>query len=188
MTSITMQLGRLRDGDPVAKDALWEMIYPWVVSHAHNARRNAQGMASFDTVDVAQEVYLRAAQLDQLDLAASAQLRAYVATIVRSVVVDLGRRAGSEKRGGDVTVCGLEAADGISSGDGVSVMEVEDLLTQLARVDPLAAQVATLKVYSGMENEELALALGSSRTTVIRKWRFARAWLVANLHPMPAAP
>ena len=60
---------------------------------------------------------------------------------------------------------------------------VEDLLTletalaRLEAVDPRAAQVVTLRFYSGMSSPEVAEHLALSLRTVESDWAHARAWL-----------
>jgi RNA polymerase sigma factor (sigma-70 family) len=49
------------------------------------------------------------------------------------------------------------------------------------------AQVVELRYFGGLENTEIAEVLGVSTPTVIRDWRFARAWLYSRLQPgLPA--
>jgi DNA-directed RNA polymerase specialized sigma24 family protein len=43
------------------------------------------------------------------------------------------------------------------------------------------AQVAVLRLFSGASVEETARVLAVSEVTVMRDWRFARAWLHREL-------
>jgi RNA polymerase sigma factor (sigma-70 family) len=66
---------------------------------------------------------------------------------------------------------------------------VEDLLTlekalaRLEAVDARAAQVVTLRFYSGMSSSEVAEHLGLSLRTVESDWAHARAWLKREMAP-----
>ena len=51
------------------------------------------------------------------------------------------------------------------------------LAVELEGVDARAAQVVTLRFYSGMSNPEIAEHLRLSLRTVEGDWTFARAWL-----------
>ncbi len=55
-----------------------------------------------------------------------------------------------------------------------------DLVKELNRVDPLAAQVVVYK-KGGMTNEEIAEALGISLAKVKREWQSARAFLISKI-------
>jgi DNA-directed RNA polymerase specialized sigma24 family protein len=41
--------------------------------------------------------------------------------------------------------------------------------------------VVEMRVFSGMSIEEVAEVTESSTATVVRRWRFARAWLAEQL-------
>jgi RNA polymerase sigma factor (sigma-70 family) len=61
---------------------------------------------------------------------------------------------------------------------------VEDLARALERLEALDArksEVVRLRFLWGYENEEVAGILGVSTATVERDWKFARAWLAAEL-------
>jgi len=47
--------------------------------------------------------------------------------------------------------------------------------------DPARARLVKLRFFAGLTEEEAAAALGLSRATVQRQWRYARAWLLAEL-------
>ena len=51
------------------------------------------------------------------------------------------------------------------------------VLTKLAIEDTSAAEVAKLRIFTGMSVDEAADALGLSRATAYRHWTYAKAWL-----------
>lgn len=55
--------------------------------------------------------------------------------------------------------------------------QVEDLLAKLAAIDPQLRSVVELKVFEGLQNEEIAQRLHCSLRTVARHWQFAKSWL-----------
>ena len=56
------------------------------------------------------------------------------------------------------------------------ILRLERLLA-FETVDARAAKVVELRFFGGLENEEIAQALGLSLATVKRDWTLARAWL-----------
>lgn len=107
---------------------------------------------------------------------------AVAAKAMRQVLVDHWRRKSAEKRGGgaqQVSISGLSAEGAI---DDVRVLELDDLLQQLAKADPRSARVAEMRLFGGMEQEQIARVLGVSRMTVTTDWQFARAWLAARMN------
>ena len=54
---------------------------------------------------------------------------------------------------------------------------VNEALDELAREDPMKAEVVKLRYFVGMTIPEIADALGLAPRTADRHWAFARAWL-----------
>lgn len=99
---------------------------------------------------------------------------AVAARAMRQILVDRVRARMSLKRGGSwerVTLSGV----GDSPDAMLDVLSLDAALRQLAEVDPVAADVAQLRTFGGMNVQETADALGVSARTVNRKWRFATA-------------
>jgi len=61
------------------------------------------------------------------------------------------------------------------------LMTLEAALTRLEAVDARAAQVVTLRFFSGMSSREVAEHLDLSVRTVEGDWAHARAWLKREL-------
>ena len=61
------------------------------------------------------------------------------------------------------------------------LLTLEEALTRLETIDPRAAQVISLRFFSGMSSPEVAEHLGVSVRTVEGDWAHARAWLKREL-------
>lgn len=102
------------------------------------------------------------------------------ARAMRQILVDRARARLSQKRGGDwerITLAGV----GTSDGKLLDVLALDEALKQLTRIDPQASDVAQARTFGGMTAPEVALALGVSESTVARKWRFAKAFLLKQM-------
>ena len=73
-----------------------------------------------------------------------------------------------------------EIAD-VGSGRARELIALDDALTALANVDPRKAQVIELRFFAGLSVDETAEVLKVSSGTVMRDWKLARAWLLAEL-------
>lgn len=115
-----------------------------------------------------------------------------VATIaMRQVLVDHARRKKADKRGGgmgrvDISVEGM--GEDPESCRALRVLELNDLLTQFALLDERAAQIASMRLFGGMSQDQIANVLNVSRVTVTTDWRFARAWLASRVQGEGAEP
>ena len=58
---------------------------------------------------------------------------------------------------------------------------IRSLLRALAQADARAAKIAEMRLFGGMEHEQIARVLGLSRSVVVNDWQFARAWLAAKM-------
>jgi RNA polymerase sigma factor (sigma-70 family) len=54
-------------------------------------------------------------------------------------------------------------------------------LVALAKLDPRRARTIEMRVFGGLSVEETADVLGLSTQTVLRDWKFAKAWLLREL-------
>ena len=106
---------------------------------------------------------------------------AVAAQLMRFILVDYARRHRSSKRGGDLCRVSLTEALQLPDHRHDRLLQIDDALTRLERHDARKAQVAMLRLFSGASVEETARALGVSEVTVMRDWRFARAWLHREL-------
>jgi DNA-directed RNA polymerase specialized sigma24 family protein len=95
--------------------------------------------------------------------------------------------AGSQlKRGGDRMRLDASLLDlPAETRDATRVLEIADALDRLRAVEPERADLVLLRHFGGLSCEELADILGISVATANRRWRFARAWLAAELDPGP---
>ena len=113
------------------------------------------------------------------------------AQAMRRLLVDHGRYQKREKRGGGAQPLVLDDLMKAASTGGVPVedlLTLEAALTRLEAVDPRAAQVVTLRFFSGMSNSEVAEHLGVSVRTVEGDWTHARAWLKRELSGQQHTP
>lgn len=59
--------------------------------------------------------------------------------------------------------------------------ELDNLLEQLAAIDPQLRSVVELRVFEGLSIQESAERLNCSLSTVTRNWRYAKRWLQGRL-------
>jgi RNA polymerase sigma factor (TIGR02999 family) len=104
---------------------------------------------------------------------------------MRRILVDLARRKQTAKHGGKRKRLDWAQVEPIAQADPEAVLDLDDALTILAGEDPEAAQVAKLRLFSGLSVEEAAQALSVSRAHAYRQWAYARAWLQARLREEP---
>jgi RNA polymerase sigma factor (sigma-70 family) len=61
------------------------------------------------------------------------------------------------------------------------LIELDEALNRLALVDARKERVVELRYFGGLDVEETAEVLKVSSITVMRDWKFAKAWLAREL-------
>jgi hypothetical protein len=90
----------------------------------------------------------------------------------------------SQKRGGGVTRLPLESASEFSTADTFDpdlLVALDTALTDLEVENTSAARVVKLRFFAGLTVPETAALLAVDERTIIRKWKFAQAWLYQRL-------
>jgi RNA polymerase sigma factor (TIGR02999 family) len=182
---VTRLLHAAQDGDQEALDRLVPLIYEDLRRLAHRQLGREGGGHTLQTTALIHEAYLKLAGPGGAQAASNrAHFMAIAARAMRQVLVDYARRRKAAKRGGGVIYATLgDAAEPVdASAD--DLLALSDALDQL---DPRQRQVIECRFFGGMEEKEIAEALGVSERTVRRDWVKARAWLHRALYRTPPA-
>jgi RNA polymerase sigma factor (TIGR02999 family) len=174
-----------RAGDGAAVNRLFELMYADLRRIAHARLRENRPDTLLDTTSLVHESYTRFAKLARLPITDRPHFLAYASRVMRSVIVDLARERGAERRGGGLGELALTTGLGESlagGGDTPEVLRVHEALDELAAIEPRLAQVVEMRYYGGLEHAEIASALGVGLRTVERDWERARSFLYAALN------
>jgi len=176
---VTRLLHAAMGGDSHALDRLVPLVYDDLHRLAHRQLNREGGGHTLQTTGLVHEAYMKLAG-GKVSAASRSHFLAIAARAMRQVLVDYARRRKAEKRGSGVAAVTLT--------DGEQGMEVstDDLLALdevLEQLEPRQRQVVELRFFGGMEEKDIAEALGISERTVRRDWVKARAWLYRALYP-----
>ena len=169
---------------PAGVDDLAQRLYGELRTMAARVLRHERRDHTLQPTALVNEAYLRL--LDQAPAAAGSRERFLVvaAHVMRQVLVDHARRRNAQKRLGARTRVALDD-DVLASGPGplsaLDALVVDEALTRLAAIDARRAEVVCCRVFGGLAREEVADALGISRSTAAADWQAARAWLSREL-------
>jgi RNA polymerase sigma factor (TIGR02999 family) len=138
------------------------------------------------TTSLAHRAYLRMASATDLRHRSTRRLLALASRAMRSVLVDQARRRTAAKRGSGAAVASLADWDIPATIPDEAILDLNDLLTELRRIDARKARVVELRFFGGLTTEETAGVLDISAPTVKREWSVARAWLFKELTREPS--
>jgi RNA polymerase sigma factor (TIGR02999 family) len=169
------------NGDRNALDQLTPRVYNELRRIAGNCMRNERPGRSIQTTALVHEAYLKLIDVTNVEWRHRAHFFAISAQIMRHILLDRARRRTTAKRGGATPRLNLDAVPDIRSGRARELIALDDALNALANIDPRKARVIELRFFGGLSVEETAEVLGLSRDRVLRDWKLARAWLLAEL-------
>ncbi len=175
---VTRLLGGVRQGDSDALDRIYPHVYDELRGVAERQLRREQAGHTLHPTALVHEAYMKLAGSD-LDASSRSHFLAIAARAMRQVLVDHARRRGAQKRGGDWFPTTL--TDGSASVE-LNPEELIALDHALETLDERQRQVVECRFFGGMEEAEIAEALGVSERTVRRDWVKARAWLYREIY------
>lgn len=178
---ITRFLAALRGGErPAAESELMPVVYAELRSIALGALRGRRPEHTLHPTALVSETFVKLFGRSGDGWNDRRHFQAVAARAMRQLLVDHARARG--RRG--VADAGADAIDVAVTGAAefdVGLLDLDEALTELARLDPDQARVVEMRYFAGLTMEEVAAALGTSLSTVEREWRSARAWLGARL-------
>jgi RNA polymerase sigma factor (TIGR02999 family) len=175
---VTRLLDLLSSGDQAVLDVLFPLVYGELRLLARRQLSRERPGHTLDSVALVNEAYLKLVDQGTLRWQNRAHFFAISARAMRAILVDHARARNAAKRGGGGVVVPLdEVAELLSDEEAERVEQLDEALTQLAKVNDEASRVVECLYFGGLTLEETATALGLSVATVRRRWSFAKAWL-----------
>jgi len=182
---LTLMLDLAREGDAAALDELIPVVYQELRRLASHILRSERPDHTLQATALVNEAYIRLVGAESANWQNRAHFFGAAATAIRRILIDHARSKARLKRGGDRVRDPLDDVLIVSPERDERLLELNEALTRLADASPQKARVVELRFFGGLTEEETAEVLGVSARTVTRDWRFARAWLHAELGEEP---
>ena len=176
---LTAILNEVRAGVPDAADRLWAVVYDELRQIAGRAAAKDRG-AVFQATEIVHEAYVKLVG-GEADYQNRAHFFATAARAIRHLLIDEARARRASKRGGEREAIPLDIADVGYSPPTFDVLDIDEALTDLAKVDERQARLVELRFFGGLTSDEAAATLGISERTAAGDWAMARAWLRRRL-------
>lgn len=181
MSNITQILQKWSEGDENSLDALIPLVYQELHRLAHRALAKNSGNNTVQTTALVHEAYLRLVNVKHVNWQDRVHFFAVSANLMRNILVDFARNRLSQKRGGDAAHVELDEGLNFSLGKSQDLVALDDVLTELAKLDERQSRIVELKFFGGLTEDEISEVLKISPATVRRDWKVARAWLYREL-------
>jgi RNA polymerase sigma factor (TIGR02999 family) len=182
MNDVTSILSAIEQGDPKAGEQLLPLVYSELRRLAKRRLAQEKPGQTLQATALVHEAYVRLVDGEEAQRWNSrGHFFAAAAEAMRRILVENARRKRAEKHGGLLERRDLDALDIEGPAPSQDVLALDEALAKLEAEDPAKAQLVKLRYFAGLAEDEAASALGISRTTAQRYWRYAKAWLVAEL-------
>jgi RNA polymerase sigma factor (TIGR02999 family) len=175
---VTRLLRAAREGDAHAIDRIVPLIYEDLRRLARRQLGRGFGPQSVRPTELVHEAYVKLARGGAEVAVDRSHFFAIAARAMRQVLVQEARNRHAMKRGGGWKRATLSGAHWVADFDVDELLTLNDALDEL---DPRQRQVVECRFFGGMEEREIAEALGVTERTVRRDWVKARAWLYRAL-------
>jgi RNA polymerase sigma factor (TIGR02999 family) len=182
MSEVTRILNAIEQGDPHAAEQLLPLVYDELRKLAAQKLMQEKPGQTLQATALVHEAYLRLIGGDAVQPWDSRRhFFAAAAEAMRRILVENARRKRSAKHGGKRLRVDLDDALLVANDPSPTLLEVDELLDQLAQADPKAAELVKLRFFAGLTGEQTAQVLGISPRSVDLLWSYARAWLFERL-------
>lgn len=170
---VTRLLQAANDGDRAALDAVVTLLYDDLRTLARRQLAREHGARTIQPTTLVHEAFFKLAG-GVRGATDRAHLLAIAARAMRQVLVDDARARRAVRRGRGWLRTTLTDGAWTTDIDPATLLALDDALE---RLDPRQRQVVECRFFGGLEDEEIAAALGVTTRTVRRDWVKARAWL-----------
>lgn len=178
---LTALLLRWRSGDSSAGAELFALTYDNLRRLASQYMKSEAAGHTLQPTALVHELYLRLTAGNTVEWKDRAHFFGVAARQLRLMLIDYARARTAESRGGGQVIVALDEALDAGIAKEQALLDLEEALVRLEKVDPRVAQLIELRFFAGLTMEEAAEVLSVSLATVKRDWAFARAWLLRAL-------
>ena len=182
MTDVTQILSAIEQGDTQAAERLLPLVYGELRQLATAKMAREKPGQTLQATALVHEAYVR---LVDGSGASNWNSRGHffqaAGEAMRRILIENARRKSRKKHGGEHQRIDFEGLDLACKMPAEDVLALDEALQRLAAVDPVKAKLVQLRFFAGLGIEDSAELLGVSASTAKRYWRFARAWLHAEM-------
>ena len=179
-TEITGLLRAWSGGDRDALERILALVYPELRKIAQRCLVNERGGHTLQATAVVHEAFMRLIQAN-VALQDRGHFFALASRLMRRVLVDHAKSRSRMKRNSGARDVIAEEAGEVPPPVDFDVVELDDAIEGLQKMEPRLAQVIELFYFGGLTYDQIAASLGTSAATVHRDIRLARAWLLNEI-------
>lgn len=177
MESITYPVSATEGAEMEETDVLFSTLYAELHLLAKRQLARSWQPAGLSVTTLLHETYLDMAASDGSVFPDRARFMGYAARVMRGLIIDHARKHSALKHGGEFKITSLQPDLIGKAVDVGELLAINDVLEEMAKVEPDLAQVVDLKFFCGFSFGEIAAMQMLSERTVQRRWEKARIYI-----------
>jgi RNA polymerase sigma factor (TIGR02999 family) len=182
MNDVTRILSAIEHDDRKASEQLLPLVYRELRQLAQQRLAQERPGQTLQATALVHDAYVRLVDGEQSRRWDSrGHFFAAAAEAMRRILVENARRKRAERHGGRLERQDLDVIEIAAPAPSEDLLALDEALTKLEAEDPVKARLVNLRYFAGLTEEDAASALGISRTTAQRHWRYAKVWLLKEL-------
>lgn len=183
MSKISSLIAAAERGDVSVSDELFAALYSELHQLAKRELARHGPQVTLSSTTLLHQAYLDMAERSGPSFPDRARFMGYAARVMRGLIIDHARNRQAQKRGGCFELTSLGTEVGQNAVNERELVQISDALDELAKIDPMLAELVDLKFFCGFSFAEIAAMRDVSERTVQRSWEKARIYLHRSLRP-----
>lgn len=175
--NVTQLLHAWGKGDKGALDKLLPIVYEELHRLAAGYMRKESPGNTLQTSALVNEAYIKLVDQKNVRWQNRAHFFGIAAQLMRRILLDYARRRARMKRGGGAQRLSLTDAAIVTTDTAEAFLSLNDALKRLGEIDPKKCRIVEMKIFCGLNMNEIAEVEKVSPSTIEREWRKAKAWL-----------
>ena len=181
MTSVSDRVNRSKEGVEDDTDRLFSVMYDDLRRLAGRFLQSEPLRHRLSSSSLVHQAYMRMVDHSRINWQGKTHFFAIGATVMRRILVDHARKAQSQKRGGGWERRQLHEDVTFELSRDDDVVALDELLEQLAQLNPRQAKIVEMRFFGGMTMREIAAEMKLGLRTVEKEWSMSRAWMRREL-------
>ncbi len=178
---ITAILQDWNNGNEEAKEHLIPFVYEELKKQARILMSKERPNHTLQVTALVHEAFLKLWQQSGIEWQNRSHFFGIASRLMRQILIDHARKYSTEKRGNKPVYFSLDEVQVPIEERADSIIILNEALEHLEKFDEKQAKIVEMRFFGGMNNSEIAEALGISERTVVREWIAARLWLAREL-------
>lgn len=182
VSEITQALKDWNDGKEDAQERLLPYVYEELKRQARYLMSRERSNHTLQPTALVHEAFMRLAKQSGVEWQNRGHFFGISSRLMRQILVDHARSHAAEKRGSNPIHYSLDDIDIPIEERADSIIAMNEALSRLEQIDEQQAKAVEMRFFGGLNNAEIAEALGISERTVLRELKVAKLWLFRELN------